>query len=1827
MEKLLEVLIAIGDEMACLSVADMILRRWPSHSRALHVKKTIVESEPIPFAPRGIDKLEPKHVRLKFIDKRKATTNNLDEPGATKRLCQAVELQLEEATWPALADTILDTLLLRNGSSSDVLTSTSSKQGDIRLCIDFQSCAEKTNMSTRSMNTPIKQTGEEFLMENGTSDKMMISKEKDSVSQDEQPHERRSSRLERLRTRKPDKEPLDLPSGKDLSKVVSYLEAYIIGGCRLENTSNYSFPAFIADGTSDSEYSCVIKFIRRTSTNYGAFHMGHMLLEEVASRGLLWQEEFARFLELEKLTREWWKDRSPCCSLFLAELYHDLGMSSNDVSKLSDCMSEVSYHLCKIIESVALGFSDSTISSSSHTTDLHGPKNTMNGELLQGGSLSNNEVSFWVRFYWLSGQLSIVDGDKGKALEELFKSLSLLAKLEMEDAANFVPVPHCKLFSKLTVDAILHQINLLKVDQLLKGTIGSLIEKGKYVECVNLLAPLLLSSETLNLPVSVATKEDDGIPFDELSALDVLIQACEKAHTLNLEVCLNSHRRKLHILGEAAGMQLSLAFFRPSNDKVESKTLLPSEKEPKEITNEQCLHLVIEEVKAISQCVSLIKQFVDQCGDPTSTVVPVNCLADMQSSLLAVMCNIAVILCRKLALETTDESEPELDQVCCFVDAAAAFFKLQHLHSSIPVKTQVDLIVAVHDLLAEYGICCASGYKGEEGLFLKLAIKHLLVLDMKLKSSSVTFNNDESQCDKLSPRNLDGSLGVANTEIMKMVYHTEGGETDAMDEDDLSKTTSPEVPSHDYVGDHGGNEIDKLSNGKPNNNPDTGEHTTDTLIKHDVLTEDEKDELETAIDNALNQCFFCLYGLNLRSDSSYEDDLAMHKNTTRGDYQSKEQCADVFKYILPYAKACTKTGLTKLRRVLRAIRKHFPEPPEDLLNKNVIDKFLDDPSISEDKLSDEAGSDGFLETMLKMIFPDSGSIQAVKTSIKGSSEPYIDVYCNLYYLLAQSEDMSATDKWPGFVLTKEGEEFVEQNAKLYKYDLMSNPLHFESWQRLAHIYDEEVDLLLNDGSKHINVSGWKKNATLAQRVETSRRRSRRCLLMSLALAHRSDEQREIHELLALVYYDSLQNVVPSYDQRSVFPVKDATWRNYCENSMKHFKKASEHEQDWSHEFYMGKLSEKLGYSHEIAFSYYNKAIALNPSAVDPFYRMHASRLKLLTQCGKQNMESLKVVAEYCCNQETKDTVQNIFGRIGSQTSQMPLDMNVEVTEANLEESKCEDSRLLDEAWGLLYRDCLSALEWCVEGDLKHFHKARHMLAKGFYLRGESGDVEKAKEELSFCFKSSRSSFTINMWEIDAAVKKGRRKTLGFTGNKRVLEVNLPESSRKFITCIRKYILFYLKLLEETKDIPTLDRASVSLKADKRFALSLEDLIPAALGRYVKALISSIRHAVATDPASQSSTESLLEKLFSLFIEQVALWPDICSLPEFKSPEWSESNIFQYLHQYIHSLEVNVKLETLETIVEKIRRRFKNPKLSNSSCAKVCRHASAALCRSLIISLALVTPGHREGSTEVHESKPSDGAIENSQVLWIDLRTEELWSSSFENPTDLKDLETKWSPKLSSIHNIRVQKVSDEDMKTVNTLLRSAFNFFRDTSSVMLPSGVKLYSIPSRFAMDMQMKPEIDRIEIRDLSIQRKILLWAYTLLHGQFTSIGSVIKYCEENIKLKVKKGSGTPSAPSNSNTTPPRAFTTAGGSSEAECQPKAAPPESTATAALGTPPRHSTPDNNPERNALPHSDESRKSLSAAPQLHHCRNNPSRDSKTVTEAQSTESYETNPIPP
>ncbi|XP_071917630.1 calcineurin-binding protein 1 isoform X2 [Coffea arabica] len=1749
MEKLLEVLIAIGDEVACLSVAELILRHWPSHSRALHVKTTIEGSEPIPFAPRGIDKLEPKHIRLKFPEKRKAENDDLIDGAPSKKLKQTIEVQLSEPSWTALAGELLQ-LLNSFVSASPDQERGQYKSGDVSLSIRLPHTSGSGMETLESKGSMLTTSSEDMPFANCNFEKNSHTKEKEANVSEEQPQERRSSRIERLRSRKPGKEDSDFGTTRDLAKViVQFLRPFIVGGGGSDDyttdASTSSDCAEIVTRSQDSESTDVIRFVEKTSENYGAYHMSHLILEEIASRCIFFQDSNAKFLDLEKLTRQWGKERTPECSLFLAELYYDFGLRSPD-SSTSEYMSEVSYHICKVIECVALECPLQSLAVASH--DNLSSRESLSDPCkiaVDNSHPLSNDFPFWVRFFWLSGRLSMVDGNKAKAQAEFSTSLSLLVNKENKnESTSSICLPHCKVIHKLTVDRILSEINLLEVDFLMKKTVHEMIGKNMYSECVDMLVPLLFSAKDVHLDVGNVSGLDEGFTNVELSAIDALIKACEQAMSMDIEVYLKCHRRKLQILISAAG----LGDYPPSIKSHGLNVFSSSETEAKDSACIYWNHVIAEEVKAISGCTSRIKSMIP-CDHLNGVIGPMKVIKDIQSILLVLMCNVAnKYLCKKSSgLGISDENLQ--GQICYFVDAAIAFCKLQHLSPSVPIKTQTELIVAVHDMLAEFGLCCAHGNDDEEGgTFLKFAIKHLLALDMKLKSNCQNQSKAENQVQssgQISPVfQIDGSVNEAKIiEQATDVDHTD--EISTPEKDATERNYSESFCTQEGLKkEETGVECDRNVAARPNSvflEKQKEKEDTQSIESGKEMTEDEREELELGIDNALDRCFYCLYGLNLRSDSSYEDDLAIHKNTSRGDYQTKEQCADVFQYILPYAKASSRTGLIKIRRVLRAIRKHFPQPPDHVLVGNAIDKILDDPDLCEDKLSEEAGCDGFLDSVIKTVFSDPGSLKQQQASLVVSSGPYHDVYSNLYYFLALSEEMSATDKWAGFVLTKEGEEFVEQNAKLFKYDLLYNPLRFESWQRLANIYDEEVDLLLNDGSKQINVLGWRKNPTLPQRVEKSRRRSRRCLLMTLALAKTAIQQGEIHELLALVYYDGVQNVVPFYDQRSMIPSKDAVWMMFCQNSMRHFKKAFEHKEDWSHAFYLGKICEKLGCSHDTSLSYYAKAIALNPSAVDPFYRMHASRLKLLCTCGKQDQEAMKVVAAYSFMESTKQTIMSTLDIVGGEILEPSMHSEKRNLDDNCAGNMVEVAKL-EEVWHMLYNDCLSALEICVEGELKHFHKARYMLAQGLYRRGGSGDLDKAREEISFCFKSSRSSFTINMWEIDSMVKKGRRKTPSVSVNRKPLEVNLAESSRKFITCIRKYILFYLKLLEETGDVSTLDRAHVSLRSDKRFSPCLEDIVPVAIGRYIKTLILSIQQSLSCSDPTRGAIEHLLEKLFSLFLDQVNLWSDICNLPEIKTPELTESYLYGYLYQYIQCLERSVKVEALEGINEKIRKRLKNPKLSNSNCAKVYKIVSVAWCRSLVISMALITPLHSRIPSEIHVPGSLGSGLENIQLLCVDLQSDELWSSSSDDLEHLKCLETKWNPSLSKIKNVIVKRVSDEDLETAAILLRSSYNFYKDTSCALLPSGINLYTVPSQLATETYVQPGIDGVDILDMNTSRKLLLWAYTLLHGYCPNLSVVIKYCEENVKVKMKKGTGTPLTPSNTNVPSGSASNTGGG-------------------------------------------------------------------------------------
>lgn len=106
---------------------------------------------------------------------------------------------------------------------------------------------------------------------------------------------------------------------------------------------------------------------------------------------------------------------------------------------------------------------------------------------------------------------------------------------------------------------------------------------------------------------------------------------------------------------------------------------------------------------------------------------------------------------------------------------------------------QVDLIVAVHDLLAEYGLCCAGrDGEGEEGTFLKFAIKHLMALDVKLKSQlsrfflAIFFLVDMFLCQVI--------IGIR---LLSLSYYIDpnGMEEDVVPENDRAEDSMTDEPS------------------------------------------------------------------------------------------------------------------------------------------------------------------------------------------------------------------------------------------------------------------------------------------------------------------------------------------------------------------------------------------------------------------------------------------------------------------------------------------------------------------------------------------------------------------------------------------------------------------------------------------------------------------------------------------------------------------------------------------------------------------------------------------------------------------------------------------------------------------------------------------------------------------------------------------------------------------------------------------------------------------------------------------------------------------------
>ncbi|GBG76720.1 hypothetical protein CBR_g22939 [Chara braunii] len=1305
---------------------------------------------------------------------------------------------------------------------------------------------------------------------------------------------------------------------------------------------------------------------------------------------------------------------------------------------------------------------------------------------------------FWIRMHWFLGRFFLWQGNRDKAYCELARCFKLMEECEVgrENGVHrdVVCLPKWLAERYISKDLVTKKLREVELDWMVflatsKIEDDHMKDQSMATEVVAQLAPALLGCTSKGGGDEKANAEDDGTGgacssytspctspgswgveqggnARRLNALRVLLSACEKAGTDGLTTALHTHIEILTLVCSAAGWiecdrygDLVAVERKRGSERGEGGRRWPREGSKQ----------IAEELKALSRCLVRIKDLANDKSESKVNVditkLPPLAKRRLQQLLIACIHRLynAPTLARRGFLRHGLNMDAQTDSAA-LVDAVVSFCRIQHLDPAASINQQVYLLMKMHELLADRGLCCSGkGSDGGEGAFLRMAIHQLTALEMKLKSQNGSVPSDpllERRRKHIQEREeaVDRSCAVRCASVFE---EEDAQGREAREGGDTAIATGVEQDR----GSPGTTNVDVIDIDAP-------DETTNDRVKapisvdDDIETQgtaedeanDERKAAETALDAALDQCFFCLYGLNLRSSSDEKngDGCVLHENTNRGDYQTEKQCEEVLHYVLPFVQNCSRNRLLKLRRVLRLIYKKFPTPPQQVLDLYSVDGFLDDPDLDErgicqELLDADANNRGEssgckeLAVLNKQEEKTGAKSKAGEEDGQGTARtegPYVEVYSNLYYLLTQVEEMSASVQWAGFVLTKEGEEFVEHNSNLINYDLCYHPMRYESWYRMATLHDEAVDLLLNDGSKNRSVAAWRRNKDFLQRVEVSRRRSRRCLLKSLVLAPNREVQGEVQELLGLVYYDAIQNVVPLYDQRRHQPVREKAWRNLCENATLHFKGAFAKKPEWLHLFYLGKLSEKLGHPPGEALAFYKRASEMNPSILDPIYRLHASRMKLLCSCPRNDRRILKVVAEYCFRQEAAHMVEDLL-RCSEGNITIDMSSRGQVGEREREDCESQLARGVDgargreeggmadvqgpvgavwisdmvstgavvhagegedateapssgsgqlvvvrtsgqspseieaTAWELLFADCMEVMRMCVDADLKHFHRARYCMAKWLLRRGGVGEVERAKEELAFCFRTGRSPFTINMWEIDdnslrrnrrgAKNPRGPKGGCGVGGTRR-LEPGLSESSRKFITCVRKYLLLYLSLCEQTSDLATLERAYSVLRVDKRFCLCLEDIAWVALGRYLHGLVMALQkwdeerergnwtkqqlqtagQVQIAGPGSHSANApaGLLERAFTVFLEHSISWEDTAGLGLAEAGYDSvsttiEEAIYRYGMRYLDQLEEAGDVDTLELVNEKMRRKFKSPKLTSAGVLKMYRRA--ALC--------------------------------------------------------------------------------------------------------------------------------------------------------------------------------------------------------------------------------------------------------------------------------------------
>mmetsp|Transcript_10599 Transcript_10599/g.65369 ORF Transcript_10599/g.65369 Transcript_10599/m.65369 type:complete len:838 (+) Transcript_10599:2475-4988(+) len=515
-----------------------------------------------------------------------------------------------------------------------------------------------------------------------------------------------------------------------------------------------------------------------------------------------------------------------------------------------------------------------------------------------------------------------------------------------------------------------------------------------------------------------------------------------------------------------------------------------------------------------------------------------------------------------------------------------------------------------------------------------------------------------------------------------------------------------------------------------------------------------------------------------------------------------------------------------------------------------------------------------------------------------------DLYSSLYrYLqLVQSPSLEASDQ--GQLLdTAKAIKAIDSVTHWLRVDLSFNPDSFDSWLQLAARYEEATDIILNDASLVWSPREWSENQGLWQLTNKFRCCARKCFLAARLCAPDIKSQCSAEEYLGQNLYEALQDNPPLCDLHAkpswralqsmrqdsaeyleILSYTDPWDRSAWTSGIMFNLAAKGFPHEWMYPYYRGKGIEKL-IAHSASATAYaiNKrcvALALYAEAVhfarvyeggllEPFYRLHASRFKLLVPTSTRRSAPLHLSLQFPAQQEHKigtpllllarhcflpDTLEKItvlLDRSGISLCMQKLrEMDCAKTDTALPDSYLAfwqdvdlklDSDSRHRVWKLLFDDCAEAMKFCIARH-KYFHKATYRLAASY---AASGFVDEALATLRACFTQKHKYFSVQMWEINdvslgGGSQKKRYRRVEKTKSGHALQslntnidneeqstfgrgtsltgVGWEESRRRWVGCIRKYCFLYLRLLS----LAVSNGSTVSFKSLEGAALVLHD---------------------------------------------------------------------------------------------------------------------------------------------------------------------------------------------------------------------------------------------------------------------------------------------------------------------------------------------------------------------------------------------------------------------